>query len=182
MPAILAFTDTIFLSLKFFIPLLVLLKFSKVSIKAIDIKTLINATNWLLLLAGSIYLIVLTSEIFIAYYSQNEYEQYAVSNRIFGPYWFEFAIQAFVYMLLPQMMWFKKVRTSVIATIIWCLFTYILTAFIFYAEHAGYMAGFNPATTWLNYLKSLTIFISLLSIVYFILLKQGRYFYKKTTA
>lgn len=182
MPAILAFTDTIFLSLKFFIPLLVLLKFSKILIKGIDIKTLVNATNCLLLLAGLTYLIVLTSEIFVAYYSQNEYEQYTVSNRIFGPYWFEFAIQAFVYMLLPQMMWFKKARTSVIATIIWGVFAYALAAIVFYAEYSGYRTGFSPSIAFLAYAKSLTIFILLLALAYFIVLKGSDYMLLKKRA
>jgi len=174
MPNISALTDTIFTGLRIFIPVLILLKFTKLFGNRIDIRILVTATNWLLLFAATVSLILFTSEIFVSYYSQNEYEQFAVSNRIFGPYWFTFAIQASIYFLLPQMMWFKKVKVSIAATMLWALLAYALIALVYYSEHNGAFISFSPSTTLLSYLKSLIIFIALLAIVYFMLLKRER--------
>jgi len=168
------FTDAIFMGLRIFIPFLVLLKFTSLFNKKIDIKTAVIATNLLLLTAATINLIFFVSEIFAAYYSQNNYEQIAVANRIFGPYWFAFAIQTFIYFLLPHMMWIRKVRTSIVATIAWAGLAYLLMALIYYSEHSGYLTGFEPTINLLAYLKSLIIFLSLLAPVYFMILKQRR--------
>ena len=166
------FINAFFMGLRIFIPFLVLFKFTKLLNNKIDIDTLTTATNLLLSLAATVNLIFFVSEIFAAYYSQNNYEQIAVANRIFGPYWFAPAIQAFIYLLLPQMMWIKKVRTSIVSTIVWAGVIYLLMAIIYYLEHTGYMTGFEPTINLLAYLKSLIIFLSLLAAVYFVLLKQ----------
>ncbi|RAV48676.1 hypothetical protein DIU36_28255 [Mucilaginibacter rubeus] len=65
-----SFIDAIFMGLGLFIPLLVLLKFTSLFHKKIDIKTRIIATNLLLPIAATINLIFFVSEIFAAYYSQ----------------------------------------------------------------------------------------------------------------
>jgi len=170
-----SFINAIFMGLRIFIPLLVLLKFTSHFNQKIDIKTLIIATNLLLLIAATINLIFFVSEIFAAYYSQNNYEQIAASNRIFGPYWFAFGMQAFIYFLLPQMMWIKKVRTLIVSTIVWGLFAYALAAFIFYAEHySDYITSFKSSINLLAYLKSLMIFMLLLVTIYFVILKRAR--------
>jgi hypothetical protein len=182
MPNISALSDAIFTGLRIFIPLLILLKFTKLFDNKINTNILVTATNWLLLFAATVYLILFASEIFVSYYSQNEYEQFAVSNRIFGPYWFAFAIRAFIYILLPQMMWFKKVRASITATIAWGLFAYALIALVYYSENNAYFISFSPSTTLLSYLKSLIIFVALLAIVYLMLLKQERHLVSKQQA
>jgi len=168
------FIDAIFMGLRIFIPLLVLFKFTKLLNNKIDIDTLTIATNLVLSLAATINLIFFVSEIFAAYYSQNNYEQIAVANRIFGSYWFALAIQAFIYFLLPQIMWIKKARISIVLTIAWAGLAYLLMALIYYSEHSGYLTGFEPTINLLAYLKSLIIFLSLLAAVYFMILKQRR--------
>ncbi|MDB5149269.1 MAG: hypothetical protein JWQ57_3289 [Mucilaginibacter sp.] len=183
MPNISALINAIFTGLKLFIPLLILLKFSKIFSNKIDINILVTATNWMLLLAGTLYLLLVASDIFIAYYSQSEYEQFRVSNRIFGPYWFAFAIEGFIYILLPQMVWIKKVQISIIATIVWSLFAYALAALVFYSEHSGHIiSSFGYSEPLLTYFKSLIIFIALLAIVYFMLLKRKRHLVSKQQA
>lgn len=56
------------------------------------------------------------TEFFIAYYSQVEYEQYAFINRYFGPYWWASWSMFCCNCIIPQVLWFKKVRTSIAAT------------------------------------------------------------------
>lgn len=52
-------------------------------------------------------------ETFMAWYSGNRYEEYLILNRIYGPYApFYWALMA-CNVVVPQVLWFKRVRTSV---------------------------------------------------------------------
>ncbi len=55
------------------------------------------------------------TEIFIAYYSGNEYERYAFINRVLGPYAWTYWTMVGCNVLAPQFFWFKKIRTNVAA-------------------------------------------------------------------
>jgi molybdopterin-containing oxidoreductase family membrane subunit len=52
-------------------------------------------------------------EFFIAWYSGNEYEKFAFINRAFGPYAWAYWIMITCNVLIPQLYWSKKMRTSV---------------------------------------------------------------------
>jgi len=52
-------------------------------------------------------------EFFIAWYSGNEYETFAFLNRAFGPYAWAYWIMISCNVLIPQLFWSKKIRTSV---------------------------------------------------------------------
>jgi molybdopterin-containing oxidoreductase family membrane subunit len=53
------------------------------------------------------------TELFIAWYSGVEYEQYAFLNRATGPYWWAYWAMMTCNVFSPQFMWFKKLRTSI---------------------------------------------------------------------
>jgi Ni/Fe-hydrogenase subunit HybB-like protein len=55
------------------------------------------------------------TEFFMAWYSGNAYERYVFMNRAFGPYWWAFWIMASCNVAIPQLFWFKRVRTSIAA-------------------------------------------------------------------
>jgi Ni/Fe-hydrogenase subunit HybB-like protein len=52
-------------------------------------------------------------ETFGAFYSGNQYDKFMVLNRWFGPYAFFYWMLILCNIVLPQMMWFKKVRMNV---------------------------------------------------------------------
>jgi molybdopterin-containing oxidoreductase family membrane subunit len=52
-------------------------------------------------------------EFFVAWYSGNPYEQFAFINRVFGPYAWAYWIMVSCNVLVPQVFWFKKARTSI---------------------------------------------------------------------
>ncbi|MEX0273880.1 MAG: molybdopterin oxidoreductase, partial [Flavobacteriaceae bacterium] len=58
------------------------------------------------------------TELFIAWYSGVEYEQYAFLNRATGPYWWAYFLMMTCNVVSPQVMWFKKIRTSIMASFI----------------------------------------------------------------
>jgi molybdopterin-containing oxidoreductase family membrane subunit len=51
-------------------------------------------------------------EIFIAWYSGNEFEMYMMKNRITGPYWPQWWALILCNVITPQFLWIKKVRTT----------------------------------------------------------------------
>ncbi|HVT44067.1 MAG TPA: NrfD/PsrC family molybdoenzyme membrane anchor subunit [Thermoanaerobaculia bacterium] len=66
----------------------------------------------ILLATGLIVGYAYIMEIFFAWYSGNPYEQYMIANRMQGPYrWFYWAL-IFCNIMTPQLLWFKRVRTS----------------------------------------------------------------------
>jgi molybdopterin-containing oxidoreductase family membrane subunit len=54
-------------------------------------------------------------EFFIAAYSGNPYEQFVFVNRAFGPYAWAYWIMVSCNVLSPQIFWFKRFRTSMVA-------------------------------------------------------------------
>ena len=52
-------------------------------------------------------------EFFIAWYSGNEYETFAFLNRAFGPYAWAYWIMVSCNVFVPQILWFKKMRSSI---------------------------------------------------------------------
>lgn len=51
-------------------------------------------------------------EFFVAWYSGNPYEQFAFINRAFGPYWWAYWTMITCNVVVPQLFWSKKLRTS----------------------------------------------------------------------
>ena len=52
------------------------------------------------------------SEAFFGFYSANKYEGFMILNRMTGPYWYMYWTLIFCNIVTPQMLWFRKVRTS----------------------------------------------------------------------
>lgn len=73
----------------------------------------IEAMNKIIMTTGSIVGIAYLTELFIAMYSQSEYEMYAFENRMFGPYAWAYWSMMTCNVISPQLFWFKKIRTSI---------------------------------------------------------------------
>ncbi|TXE06728.1 molybdopterin oxidoreductase [Gelidibacter salicanalis] len=73
----------------------------------------IELMNIVIMITGSIVGVAYITELFIAWYSGVEYEQYAFLNRATGPYWWAYLFMMTCNVFSPQFMWFKKLRTSI---------------------------------------------------------------------
>jgi Ni/Fe-hydrogenase subunit HybB-like protein len=73
----------------------------------------IESMNKIILVTGSIVGIAYLTELFIAWYSGSEYEMYAFTNRIAGPYAWAYWAMMTCNVISPQLFWFKKIRTSI---------------------------------------------------------------------
>ncbi len=65
-----------------------------------------------LLATGTMVGYAYAMEFFIAWYSGSRYEQFAFTNRMFGPYWWAYWIMVSCNVISPQLFWFRKFRTS----------------------------------------------------------------------
>ncbi len=85
-------------------------------IKKGDFKT--NLLKWIIA-ANNLFLIFYIAyavwyiiELYLSWMSGVEYEQYAIMNRFTGPYWFTYWYMIVNSILLPNLLWFKRIRHS----------------------------------------------------------------------
>jgi molybdopterin-containing oxidoreductase family membrane subunit len=69
--------------------------------------------NKIILVTGLMVGYAYGTEFFIAWYSGNEYEQFAFFNRATGPFGWAYWIMLTCNVVVPQFFWSKKLRTSV---------------------------------------------------------------------
>lgn len=78
----------------------------------------IELMNIVIMITGSIVGCAYITELFIAWYSGVEYEQYAFLNRATGPYAWAYWAMMTCNVFSPQFMWFKRLRTSIMFSFI----------------------------------------------------------------
>jgi molybdopterin-containing oxidoreductase family membrane subunit len=139
----------------------------------------IEYMNIVIIVTGSIVGVAYITELFISWYSGVEYESYAFLNRATGKYWWSYAIMMTANVVTPQLFWFKKIRTNLIATFVLAIVVNIGMWFerfviIVTSLHRDYLPSswsmFYP--TWVD----LGIFIGTIGIFLFLFLLFARYF------
>lgn len=88
------------------------------NLEAYITKQHIELMNIVIMITGSIVGCAYITELFIAWYSGVEYEQYAFLNRATGPYWWAYLLMMSCNVFSPQFMWFKKLRSSIMFSFI----------------------------------------------------------------
>jgi len=78
----------------------------------------VELMNIVIIITGSIVGVAYITEFFIAWYGQVDAEYYAFYNRAFGPYWWAYWSMMTCNVISPQLFWFKKIRTNLMATFI----------------------------------------------------------------
>ena len=74
--------------------------------------------NIVIIVTGSIVGVAYLTELFMAWYSGVEWEQYAFLNRATGPMAWAYWIMMTCNVVSPQLFWFKKLRTSLAFTFV----------------------------------------------------------------
>ena len=131
----------------------------------------IEYMNIIILLTGSLVGTAYITELFMAWYSGVEFEQYAFLNRATGPYWWAYAIMMTCNVLTPQLYWISSIRKSFIWTFVLSIFVNIGMWFerfviIVTSLHRDYLPSswtmFSP--TWVDigiYLGTIGFFFTL---------------------
>jgi len=159
------FSGTIIMSL-----CLVAVNFLKIKLANINKAILIKAINIVLLFGAMIYTVMWVMEIFVAYYSGGEYEQYTFTNRLFGSYWWAALALLIRSILLPQILWIKLLRRSFISTIVIVLFWLFINILSQIAYGiVGIFEGFRISMSYMG----LGIYVVILVFVYIILNRKS---------
>lgn len=85
----------------------------------------VDKMSKILLVTSWIVTISYATEFFLAWYSVNEYERFVFVNRAFGPYAWAFWTMTVCNVLVPQLLWWKKLRRSVAVVFVISIFVNI---------------------------------------------------------
>ena len=139
----------------------------------------IELMNTVMLVAGSIVAVAYLTEFFMAMRSHSEFEQYVFHNRATGAYAWAFWTMIICNVVLPKLLWFKKLRRSITFSVGVALavcvgmwferFVIIVTSL-----HRGYLPSswtmFSP--TWVD----IGIFVGTLGFFFLLFLLYARNF------
>ena len=143
----------------------------KINIHPTKDKILIKSVSYTLLLGSVLYLFMLILYLYIIFFSGGEYKQFAVSDRLFGSYWWAIWIFTFVpYGVLPQILWIKKFRQSIVGVSI----VIIPWGTIFLLKSIGNYQGihFEWKRMIIDNFKDTLVYLPILIIMYLILSRQ----------
>jgi Ni/Fe-hydrogenase subunit HybB-like protein len=111
-------------------------------------------------------------EIFMAWYSGNQYEGFMILNRMRGPYHWHWLSLILCNILVPQLIWMKRVRNSALAVWIVAMFVnvgmwlerYIIVVTSLHRDFLPSSWGMYAGTRWdwLTFLGTIGLFLSLL--------------------
>ncbi len=82
-------------------------------VKSIVTMKHLELMNKIMLTTGSLVGYAYGMELFIAWYSGNEYEWFTFMNRMTGPYAWAYWTMISCNVITPQIFWFKKMRTNI---------------------------------------------------------------------
>jgi molybdopterin-containing oxidoreductase family membrane subunit len=111
-------------------------------------------------------------EKFMAWYSGNPYEEFLVTNRLTGPYAFQYGLLILCNVVIPQLLWLKRIRSSIIA--LWIISVIInvgmwLERFVIIVVslHRDFLPSswdmfFPTIWDWATFLGTIGLFLSLL--------------------
>ena len=139
----------------------------------------IELMNIVMLVAGSIVAVAYLTEFFMAMRSHSEFEQYVFRNRATGAYGWAFWTMIICNVVLPQLLWFKKLRRSITFSVCVALVVCVGMWFerfviIVTSLHRGYLPSswtmFSP--TWVD----IGIFVGTLGFFFLLFLLYARSF------
>ena len=139
----------------------------------------IELMNTVMLVAGSIVAVAYLTEFFMAMRSHSEFEKYVFHNRATGAYAWAFWTMIICNVVLPQLLWFKKLRRSItfsvgVALVVCVGMWFERFVIIVTSLHRGYLPSswtmFSP--TWVD----IGIFVGTLGFFFLLFLLYARSF------
>ena len=139
----------------------------------------IELMNTVMLVAGNIVAVAYLTEFFMAMRSHSEFEKYIFLNRATGDYAWAFWTMIICNIVLPQLLWFKKLRRSITFSVCVALVVCVGMWFerfviIVTSLHRGYLPSswtmFSP--TWVD----IGIFVGTLGFFFLLFLLYARSF------
>ena len=116
--------DGIFSGIKIVVPLVLLLKIFKANTRNPDLDILINSLNILLLTGSLLFLISMLINFYRVTIADDPMERDFMMALATGQNWYQMAIPSIVYAILPNLLWFNKLRKTIYSSglIVLCWF------------------------------------------------------------
>lgn len=118
--------------------------------------------NKIILVTGTMVGYAYATEFFIAWYSGAMYERFAFLNRAFGPYAWAYWIMVSCNLFVPQLFWFKKIRTSIFWMFIISLLVNVGMWFERFVIIVSSLAGDFLPSAWDAYSPTIVEYLTLL--------------------
>ncbi len=115
----------------------------------------IGAICKVLVFTGTIVGLAYLTEFFTAWYSASPYERFVMLNRVIGPTGWAFGIMFSCNVVVPQLLWFRRVRNSLVTVFILSLLVNVgmwFERFVIISTSLG--RGFLPSA-WASYTPTL---------------------------
>lgn len=160
------FSDSLFIGLKVMIPILFVLVVIKINFKKFDINGVIKTANMLLLLAATLFLLPMAVNIFTAWYSENEFEREMIITILTGPNWYQVVIPILTYGILPQLLWIKKLRSTIYSSFNIIILSFIGTLLVNYLSTTTH--GLFEDIDWVEMGWKVGLFVVAFSTAFFI--------------
>ena len=129
-----------------------------------SLNKIISVLNLLLITGATLFLILAVKQLLSYKDTNDEWGNYALTNRILGPYWFAYLGAIIFKGLLPQILWVKRFRNSIWTSMI--LLPFLLVDFYmpyFYSSNSNYLPStFRP--TYLALIFPALIYFGLLTV------------------
>lgn len=107
----------------------------------------IEKMNRIILVTGSMVAMAYFIEIYSAYYTGDPYEQHIFANRLNGTYKWQYLAMLACNVLIPQLLWFKKIRWNMALTFILSIFINVgmwMERYVIVVSSLSY--GYLPST------------------------------------
>ncbi len=108
-----------------------------------------------LLSMGCIVALAYATELYMAWYSGNPYEQFAFSNRLFGPMGWAYGVMVLCNVLVPQALWSRKVRGNLLVVFGIALLVNVGMWFERFVIIAGSLMRDFLTSSWADYAPTL---------------------------
>ncbi len=122
---LISYSDSIFFGLKIWIPIVFVLYLWKSISAHLLMPIWIKSSNFLLLLAGTLFMMSILLNVFFAWLTQNEDERNMMLHYVTGSNWYQIFIPVFIYGILPGILWINYLRNSIYASfnivLVWVL-------------------------------------------------------------
>jgi hypothetical protein len=134
---------------------------------------LLSVMNILLAITGSIWMVNFVMEsISLSNLPDDAIERYALLNRMSGPYWWAYWINAVGTMLIPQLFWLRKYRKRVWLSVIVALAFQSERLFVFLTS---FLRDYLPSSWAMSYGYSFGYFAVYVALVILIYLLKERF-------
>jgi Ni/Fe-hydrogenase subunit HybB-like protein len=122
----------------------------------------IHAMCKIIVFTGSIVGLAYATELFVAWYSGNPYEQFAFANRMRGPMGWAYAIMVSCNVVAPQLLWSRRVRNSLGAIFVITILINVGMWFERFVIIAGSLQRDYLPSAWSSYTPTLVEFGALI--------------------